>query len=349
MLRDPGGKTLVADLPGAEGVHHHADGVRQADGVGQLHLAAVGKTRCHDVLGKVPGHVGAGPVHLGGVLAGEGAAAVAGRPVGIGNDLPAGEAAVPGRAADDEAPGGVDEVRGLVVHQFLRQHRVDDLPADGLPQGLRGDGGAVLGGDHHRRDADRLSVLILHADLGLAVRQQPGKDPLPPDLLQPLGQAHRQGDGQGHQVLGLPAGVAEHHALVPGAGVLLGLVVHALGDVRGLGVQVHVDAAAPRVKAHAGLVVADVPDDPAGDGLIVRVGGGGDLAHDVHVVGPGRDLAGHVGLRVLGQDGVQDGVRDLVADLVGMAAGDGFGCENGLHGSSSSQGPGGLRSFCRVL
>ena len=133
--------------------------------------------------------------------------------------------------------------------------------------------------------------------------------------------------------------------LVPGAGVLLGLVVHALGDVRGLGVQVHADAAGVRVKAHTGLVVADVPDDPAGDGLVVRVGGGGDLAHDVHVVGPGRDLAGHVGLRVQGQDGVQDGVGDLVADLVGMAAGDGFGCENGFHGSSSSHGSGGPVPF----
>ena len=203
----------------------------------------------------------------------------------------------------------------------------------------------MLGGDHHGGDPHGLPVLILHADLGLAVRQQPGQRPVPPDLLQPLREANRQGDGQGHQVLGLPAGVAEHHALVPGAGVLLGLVVHALGDVRGLGVQVHADAAGVRVKAHTGLVVADVPDDPAGDGLVVRVGGGGDLAHDVHVVGPGRDLAGHVGLRVLGQDGVQDGVGDLVADLVGMAAGDGFGCENGLHGSSSSHGSGGPVPF----
>ena len=53
---------------------------------------------------------------LGGVLAGEAAAAVAGRAaVGVHDDLPAGEAAVAHGAADDKAAGGVDEEAGLAV------------------------------------------------------------------------------------------------------------------------------------------------------------------------------------------------------------------------------------------
>ena len=40
-----------------------------ADGVGQLNLAAPGQAGGHDVLGHVPGHIGGGAVHLGGVLA----------------------------------------------------------------------------------------------------------------------------------------------------------------------------------------------------------------------------------------------------------------------------------------
>ena len=38
-------------------------------------------------------------------------------------------------------------------------------------------------------------------------------------------------------------------------------------------------------------------------------------------------FAGHTGIFVLGEDGIQDGVRDLVAHLVGMALGDRLGRE----------------------
>ena len=40
--------------------------------------------------------------------------------------------------------------------------------------------------------------------------------------------------------------------------------------------------------------------------------------------GGGSGLAGHVGIGVLTDDGVQHSVGNLVADLVGMALGDGF-------------------------
>ena len=53
--------------------------------------------------------LGSGAVHLGGVLAREGATTV-GSPasVGVNDDLPAGEACVALRTTDDELAGGVD-------------------------------------------------------------------------------------------------------------------------------------------------------------------------------------------------------------------------------------------------
>ena len=81
-----------------------------ADRVGDLDLAAVGEAGGDHVLGDVAGRVGGGAVDLRRVLAGEGAAAVAGRAaVGVDDDLAAGEAGVADRAADHELAGRVDE------------------------------------------------------------------------------------------------------------------------------------------------------------------------------------------------------------------------------------------------
>jgi hypothetical protein len=52
--------------------------------------------------------------------------------VGVDDDLAAGQAAVAVRAADHEAPGGVDQVAGVAAEAFLRQHRLDDLLDDRL-------------------------------------------------------------------------------------------------------------------------------------------------------------------------------------------------------------------------
>ena len=75
-----------------------------ADRVGDLRLAAAGQARGDDVLGDPAHGVGRRAVDLRGVLAGEGAATVAGHAaVGVDDDLAAGQAGVAHRAADDEA------------------------------------------------------------------------------------------------------------------------------------------------------------------------------------------------------------------------------------------------------
>src|SRR5699024_3191873 len=119
-----------------------------ANGVGQLNLTALRQAGSHDVLGHPAGGIGGGAVHLGGVLAGEGAAAVtAVAAVGIHNDFPASEAAVAHRAADDEPAGGVDEDAGVLVHQAGGHHRLDDVVKQVLLQLGHVHVLVVLGGD----------------------------------------------------------------------------------------------------------------------------------------------------------------------------------------------------------
>ena len=120
-LADQLGDLRVGDLAGALGVDVDADRLGDADGVGELDLAALGQARGDDVLGDVAGHVGGRAVDLRGVLAAERAAAVAApAAVGVDDDLAAGHARVAVRAADDELAGRVDVVDDLVVDQLLR-------------------------------------------------------------------------------------------------------------------------------------------------------------------------------------------------------------------------------------
>ena len=192
----------------------------------------------------------------------------------------------------------------------------------------------MLGGNHHGvHTQGTVLLVILHGDLGLSVGTQIVGQTLLAHLSQAHGQLLGQGDGQGHELLGLVAGVAEHHALVAGAVVqavvlsaLLGLqaLVHAHGDVGGLLVDGGDDSAGVAVKAELGAVVADIPHHVPGDLGDVHVAAGGDLTHDVDQTGGHSGLAGHTGGGVLRQNGVQHRVGDLVADLVGMSFGHGF-------------------------
>src|SRR6185369_10241241 len=66
----------VGNAARAVRVHHHRDRLLHADGVGHLHGAALGQPRAHHVLRDPARGVGAGAVHLRGVLPAEAAAAV---------------------------------------------------------------------------------------------------------------------------------------------------------------------------------------------------------------------------------------------------------------------------------
>ena len=218
VLAHQAGDLLIGDRAGAEGLHVDRERVRHADGVRHLDLAAFGEPGGDHVLGDPARGVGSRAVHLGGVLAGESAAAVAPHAaVRVDDDLAPGHAGVAHRSADDEAPGGVHEDPGLAVEQVLGDGVVDDMLDDALGDvGVR-DVLGVLGAHEHGIHAHGLAVGVLHRYLALAVRAQPGQDARLAHLGEALGEAVRQVDGHGHQHGGLVAGVAEHHALVAGA------------------------------------------------------------------------------------------------------------------------------------
>ena len=103
-----------------------------------------------DGLGRLAGDVRRGAVHLGGVLAGEGAAAVrAPAAVGVDDDLAAGETRVAVGAADGEAAGGVEVEDGVGVEEGRGDHLLDHLLHEVLGDLLVVHRLVVLGGDEH--------------------------------------------------------------------------------------------------------------------------------------------------------------------------------------------------------
>ena len=222
MLADQLGDHRVGDLAGALGVDVDADRLGDADGVGELDLAALGQAGGDDVLGDVPGHVGGRAVDLGGVLAAEGAAAVpAHAAVGVDDDLAAGHARVAVRAADRRScPVGLMwnmiessiSSRGRTGSITCSRDRLDDL-------GVR-DARGVLGRDHDGVDPDRRDAVVLDVTWLLASGRSQGIVPSCRKLGDPVDDPVRQRDRQRHQLGRLVAGEAEHHALVAGADVL---------------------------------------------------------------------------------------------------------------------------------
>ena len=194
----------------------------------------------------------------------------------------------------------------------------------------------MLRGDNDGIDSDGAALLvILNGDLGLAVGSEIGELAEFPDGGELLCELMGQGDGHRHELRGLVAGVAEHHALV--AGTVLELVIFAVlvlkglvnahSDIAGLLVNVRDDAAGVAVKAVFCAVVAYLTNDLARDTRNVNIALGAYLAHDMDKAGGDGGLAGDAPLRVLLKDGVEHGVGDLVAYLIGMPLGHGFGCE----------------------
>ncbi|BAS71861.1 Os01g0323775, partial [Oryza sativa Japonica Group] len=326
---------LVGDLAGAVGVDEHGERLGDADGVRHLHDAAAGEAAGDDALGGLPGDVGAAPVDLGRVLAGEGAAAVrAPSAVGVDDDLAAGEAGVAVGPADDEAARGVEVEDGLLVEVLVGDDRLDDVLLEVGGDLVVGDGLVVLGGDEDGVDADGDHgagvVEVLNGDLGLAVGPEPGAGAVLADLGEAGAELGGEDVAEGHQLGGLVGGVAEHVALVAGAdllGALGEVAVHPLRDVGRLLLDVDEHLAAVGVEADVVGHEADAAAGVADDLLVVDGGLGGDLAEHHHHVGLGARLARHLAVGVLGEARVEHRVRHLVAQLVRVTLVHGLGGE----------------------
>ena len=141
--------------------------------------------------------------------------------VGVDDDLAAGEAGVGLRSADLEPPGRVHQhrARRRVELGELAQHRIDDLGLDvGLEERLDVDLLAVLrarSGPYRRGPACRPRTRSMTWLFPSGRRY--GTTPALRTSARRSGEPVRHGDRQRHQLLGLAAGEAEHHALVAGA------------------------------------------------------------------------------------------------------------------------------------
>ena len=193
------------------------------------------------------------------------------------------------------------------------------------------DARAVLRRDEHGVEPHRHAVLVLDRHLRLAVGAEEVDDALLAHLGEPLGQRCASQIGIGMSVVGLVARVAEHHALVAGADLVVGVagagpllerLVDTHRDVGRLLVDRDDHAAGLAVDAERGVGVADLADRVAGEAREVDVRLGADLAGDDAQTGRDQRLARDAAVRVLGQDRVEDAVADLVRHLVGVALGD---------------------------
>ena len=298
------------DLFRAKGVQADRYGVRVADGVGELDFHPVRQSGGDNVFGDVASHVGGTPIDFGRVLAAEGAPAVTtGTPVGIDNDLPAGQAAVPLGATDDEPAGGVDEKLSPAIEHGFWKNLADEFFDDEFLNLAVGNVFRMLGGNNDRRDPDRFSVAVFNRYLGFGIRAKPWgfsgfADPAEFPA-EPVGE-HDRG---GHEFRGFAARKAKHQALVPSAlfraffaGNAPG--IHALGDIRALsGEGVHdVDAVGMEDVIIVGI--SDFPDGGADDLVVIKLGAGGDLPGNDNEVGFDQGFTCHPAHRVLGQAGV---------------------------------------------
>ena len=185
----------------------------------------------------------------------------------------------------------------------------------------------MLGRDDHAGDAGRLAVHIAQGDLRLGIGQQPtGALVAGMAVFRHLAQdVVRIGERRRHQLGRLIRRIAEHDALVAGPLILVAGRIHARRDIGGLRMQVAFEGGV--APGETSLVVADILHRGAHQ---VFQHGGGDalrparLAREDDAVGGDQRLAGHPGIRVGGQEGIEHRVGDPVGNLVGMAFGHGF-------------------------
>mmetsp|Transcript_21704 Transcript_21704/g.51879 ORF Transcript_21704/g.51879 Transcript_21704/m.51879 type:complete len:409 (-) Transcript_21704:66-1292(-) len=326
---------LVRDRPSAIGVHVDREGLSHTDGIGDLEEAATGEAGGNDRLRHLAGNVGARPVDLGGVLSGEGTAAVcAPTAVGVNDDLTASETGIAVGSANHKAARGVQMVDGVVIKVLGRDNRLNDMLHQVSMDLVIAHAVVVLSGDkdgvHADGDHGTILILVLNSDLGLAVRTEPGADAILADLSELVAELGCQHVGEGHELGGLIRGIAKHMTLVTSTNLLQCLGAHAmdtLANVRRLLVDVHKNLALVAVQAHIIRDEANLTADAAHNCLVIHLGLGGDLTKHHHHVGLSGCLTSNLAVRVLLKAGIEHCVGDLIRKLIGMSLVNGLGSE----------------------
>ena len=332
------------------GVDIEGQRLGDADRIGDLDGAALGKAGGDHILREIARDIGGRTIDLGRVLAAERAAAMGRRAaIGVDDDLAAGQAGVPVRTTDFEAAGRVDVIDGLVRQQLGRDHLGHHILHIGLELGFLLTliiALGVLGRNDDGSAGDRRAAFVAERHLTLGIRLQEGRG-----LRMAIGR-HRFQDlvavieGRGHQVGRVIGGIAEHDTLVARAFILVATGVDALRDMRALGMEIIFEAEAFPVEAF--LLIADALHRFAHGAFDLFLRARRPLAILIDALAPdfagqddelgrGQRFAGDARFGVLGQEKVDDRVGNLVGDLVGMAFGHGFGSEEVIrtHGCSS--------------
>ena len=210
------------------------------------------------------------------------------------------------RSADDELAGGVHVIGDVVVEEsqdvpvgdgFLHagNENVDDIVAYLLLHGFVAGKLVVLGAYHDGVYAHGyVFVAVFDGNLALGVGTQVGHHlALAAYVGQHAQQAVAQVQAQGHVVLCLVGGIAEHHALVAGTLVLALLALHTTVDVAALLVYGAEHSAGVAIEHVLALGVTDTVDDFACNALQVNVCLSLDFAGQNHLTCSYESLASH--------------------------------------------------------
>ena len=167
----------------------------------------------------------------------------------------------------------------------------------------------VLCGHDHCLNAGSLTVLVIfHRHLSLAVGPQIGKSSVLADHSQSACEGMRDGNRHRHIFFRLIRGKAEHHSLVTGTCLQIGIFVvtsfkcsvHAHRNIRRLSVKCDHDSTGICIKADIRTGVTDLTDRIADDFLIIDGCISSDLAADHHKPGGGHCLTGYTAHGILG-------------------------------------------------
>jgi len=251
----------------------------------------------------------------------------------------------PLRAAHDESACRINKKLGGAVDHRLREHLADDFFDAEFFDLLVINFLGVLGGDNHVRNADRLTVLVNHGDLGLRVGPEPLRLAALANPSQLAAEPMREHDRRRHQFRRVVARETKHQTLI--ARPLLrrflplgSLRVHALGNIRRLARDDVLHEKAIGVENVVIVDIADLAHGIAHDLDVIESRLRCDLTADDDDVAFGVSLAGHPALAVLPQASVEHSIGNGVANFIRMAFAYGFGSKNEASEHETKKGSG---------
>ena len=175
-------------------------------------------------------------------------------------------------------------VNGVLIEEIGRDNSFDDLLLNFPAEILSADRLRMLSGNNNgvdpERDDSASVMLVLDSDLSLGIRAQPRQG------ARTTSDSHRsvefvsQHDSQGHVLLGLVSGVAKHDPLIASAVVLKRAMIQSLGNVWRLLLNGHENVAGLVVEALLRVIVANILDSLANNGLVINPCLGSDFAKD---------------------------------------------------------------------